>query len=477
MSHRISSGYFSKALFAGISIWLIGGCSGLAGPEYQRPEVPEKPNWSALEGREVTTSEVIQPEWWRGFGDTKLDGLVDQAIADGLDLRILALRMEQAGLAVRNAKGDLLPNVTLSPSRTMGRESQGGNTSRIDDSEALGLSGAWEIDLWGKLRKQRNAAEANYKASEMDWRGGYLTLVGAVANKYFLIRQFDQQIDNQKASQRYGEQLLEIYKAQFEEGMVADTTIRSQQAEINRIRGQLVEQNRARRQAELELATLLGQPAGALNVEPALVLKNIQRIPAPQVLPADMLARRPDVLRAEYDLLAAHHLVGVARLKRLPTLKLDFSAATGASVMSQFLDSWKFAFTLNGQGMFDRNVRREIRGAEVSRKIATETYRRAVLNAVQEVEVRLNNLNARQEQVAVLEDQVVQLETVRNVRRARLAEGLVSQLELFDTERELLNAQQGVMDGYGQILTETVELYKALGGGWPAESPTDVVAR
>ena len=191
----------------------------------------------------------------------------------------------------------------------------------------------------------------------------------------------------------------------------------------------------------------------------------------PEVLPADVLSRRPDVLKAEYGVLAAHHAVGKARLARLPTFSLTGAAKTGTSFVSTVINTWTFGLTASWAGLFDRDLKMDVNLSEAEVKISREEYRKIVLEAFEEVEIALLNLNARQQQIKELESQVADLQVVRNVQDARLREGLVSQLEVFDTERSLLSAQQEILTTYQQLLTDTVTLYKALGGGWESERP------
>src|SRR5262245_5077865 len=170
---------------------VVAGCGSLAGPKYEHPQTPDKAQWSQLEGRELTASEVIQPDWWTGFGDPELDKLIDRAIKDGLDLKIAALRLDQAGIQLGKDRIDATPNVTAAPTDTIQRQKTGtGGASTVRETEALGFGVSWELDIWGKIRKGIQASEARYQATEMDWRGTYLTLVSNVAQRYFEIRQF-----------------------------------------------------------------------------------------------------------------------------------------------------------------------------------------------------------------------------------------------------------------------------------------------
>lgn len=449
----------------------VAGCGTLSGPAYERPETPDKAQWSQLDGRTLTTSEVIQPDWWTNFGDPELNGLIDRAIAEGLDVEIAALRLDKAGVQLGKDRTSVRPELSPQPTDSIARRKENNQSSTTArETEVFGLSLSWELDIWGKIRKELQAADARYRASEMDWRATQLSLAASVAERYFQIRQFDEQIAQQKASKAQAETMLTIYEAQHGEGMIPESRLRQQRAEIASLSSRMIDLERGRNEAQLKLATLLGVPAGALTVPVAGLRERVRLPETPQVLPTDMLARRPDVLKAEYNVLAAHHALGKARLARLPTFSLTGVAKTGTSFASTFINSWTFGLGASWAGLFDRDLKIDVELNEVDVKIAKEEYRRAVLQAFEEVEVALLNLSARQEQMRELQKQIDDLRVVKGVQDARLSEGLVSQLEVFETERSLLGAQQEVLTLHQQLLTDTVTLYKALGGGWPPEA-------
>jgi outer membrane protein, multidrug efflux system len=465
---------YSRALGCtlALSSLALAGCVA-QGPKYERTQTAQKAQWSQLEGRELTPSEVIQPDWWTGFGDPELNKLIQRAIDEGLDVKIAALRLDRAGIQLGKDRRATRPDLSMAPTDSIARQkTETASSETVRSTESFGFGVSWELDIWGKIRKEMQAADARYQATEMDWRATYLSLVSSVAEKYFQIRQFDEQIKQQTASKEQAEGLLQIYNAQHAEGMLPETRLRSQKAEIASLTNRLVELQRGRDEAELKLATLLGKPAGELSVPVGGLRDHVRILEVPQVLPADMLARRPDVLKAEYSVLAAYHLVGKARLARLPTFSLSGVAKTGTSFASTFINSWTFGLATSWAGLFDRDLAIDVKLSEADLKIAREEYRQAVLQAFEEVEVALLNLTARQEQMRQLQQQVEDLRVVKDAQDLRLREGLVSQLEVFETERTLLGAQQEILSTYQQMLVDTVTLYKALGGGWPAEDVT-----
>ena len=478
---RSAAGFHAgyRPLFAALCLVFIASCSQLAGPDYVRPELGEKAQWSEMSGREISTSEIIRPDWWTGFNDPYLDGLIQTAIDEGLDLKIATARLDKAGIGLEKERFPLTPEISIGPTDSITRSGGNNGAATTRQSERLGAGLSWEIDIWGKIRKGVQASEAGYKVTEMNWRAAYLSLVSSVAERYFQIRLFDEQIQHQIAAERQNQDLLAIYEAQYKEGLIAKTTVLNQKSELNSLRRQSLDLQRTRSEAELKLATLLGMPAGDLSVPVGSLRDSIRLIDVPAILPADLLSRRPDVLAAEYGVLQAHHMVGRARLARLPTFSLSASANTGNSLTSVLLNSWSFGLTQSMAPMFDRNLKIDVEINEADVRVVTEQYRKAVLNAFEETEVALLNLNSRKQQMEELEEQVSHLSVVQGVQQSRLKEGLMSQLEVFETERTLLGAKQGILTQYQQLLSDTVTLYKALGGGWPVEHVADqpVIAR
>jgi outer membrane protein TolC len=173
----------------------LPGCSGLGGPDFKRPEVASKQSWSEQAGPLVSATATIQPDWWTGFGDSYLDELVNRAITNNIDIRILAARTGVAKAGIDQASAGLLPTLNAGAGTDTFKVTGSPQTTKY----SAGAEASWELDIWGKVRKGVDAQEAEFKASEADWRAGYLTLVSEVGTAYFQIRQFDEQIDSSSA--------------------------------------------------------------------------------------------------------------------------------------------------------------------------------------------------------------------------------------------------------------------------------------
>ena len=467
----VSDGHHSRPAYRigaalTLACWLAG-CTGLGGPDYQRPEVAAKDSWSQPQGVTVSAEAAIQPDWWTGFGDPYLNQLIERAIADNIDIRILAARSGVAQAGIDQASAGLLPTLT---------GGAGNDTRQVtgrpqSDKYITGAEASWELDIWGKVRKGVDAQQAEYQASEADWRAGYLTLVSQVGTAYFQIRQFDEQMETQRETIERNREILAMYQGMYEEGLVPNTQVLQQQAEINRLQNQLLELQRLRKLTENSLATLLGMPADTLHVPRAALRGAVAPLEVPAGLPSDLLARRPDIIAAEYRVLRAYNLEGQARLARLPSLSLTGRAGKAAFSLADLLDTTTLGLSsLLSFPIFDPNVRARIKVSEAQTQVVEEEYRRTVITAFEDVENALTNLAARNAQQEELASRREKLTVVSDQVYAQLDEGLVSQLEVFEVERSLLDSEQQMLANHWQILTDTITLYKALGGGWPRET-------
>jgi len=450
---------------------MAAACGNLAGPDYERPDAPAKTTWSDNEAITVSAADTIRPDWWKNFNDPYLDQLIDQAIEGNYDLKILAARTGVAEAAIGQANAARLPTVDAS----LASRIRGGAGDGINESYSQAVGVGWEIDIWGKLKKGVQAQEADFKATEADWRAGYLTLASDLSNTYFRIRQFDEQIDRQRLALKRNEQMTRIYSSLHAEGVVPKTQLLRQQAEVNGLRNDLLELQRLRDLSENALATLLGTPAGELQIPPGHLSDEVHVMAVPGGLPSELLTRRPDIVAAEYRVLQAHELVGQARLAKLPSISLTAGSGTTSDSLSGLLKGWTFGLSPTIDfPIFDPSVNARLKVSEASTKVAEQEYRRTVIRAFEEVENALVNLDSRKGQRREIMAQREKLRIIADQVEMQLKEGMVSQLEVLESERSVLAAEQELLANQQLILGDTVELYKALGGGWPEEVVTSM---
>jgi NodT family efflux transporter outer membrane factor (OMF) lipoprotein len=299
-----------------------------------------------------------------------------------------------------------------------------------------------------------------------------LTLVSSVSTTYFQILQLDEQLERQRAALTKSRQILTIYETMHRNGLAPDTQVMRQRAEISRLTKDELELRRSRTVSENALATLVGVPAGELKVSPGRLQERVQAPVVPAGLPADLLTRRPDVVAAEFRVLSSHNLVGQAKLAQLPSVSLTARGGTAAFSLGDLLKSFTFGLLPSvNLPVFNPGIKARIATTEAQTKVFENDYKRTVIAAYVEVENALVNLDAHRRQHDELRMQVQHLERVAAHTEVQLAAGLISQLEVFETERSLLAAQLEVLLSHQQLLSDTVTLYKALGGGW---TPTEV---
>jgi len=463
---------------------MFASCTTI-GPEYKgedsrKEAVQTKEAWSDSSAVKVSPDQVIQKDWWTNFKDPYLNELIEKAISGSFDLKILAGRIEQAGGSMAQSKAGLLPTVNASIggglSRSQSKQDDG--SYQIQNAKDIKIGGgiSWEIDIWGKNKKAYLSSDATHKATEAEYRAGYLKLVSDVAQAYFQLRQIDRQAGMTRGFYEENQKILHIYENQYKAGLIPQKNVLRQEAEVKILKQELMDMERSRKIIEHGIATLLGQPAGELKIPETLSQSALQTVEVPVGLPSDLLSRRPDIIAAEYRVLQAYHQVGVAKAARLPSISLTAKAEAGggglvSAALSNLLRTWSLGIVPNiSLPIFDGGAgKAKVAVSEAEAKILENTYRKTVMEAFKEVEDALVNLDSRTKQKELLKDRIEDLKKVRKQTQKKLEMGLTSQLEVIDVERELFQAEKAMMDMHRSLLDDNVTLFKALGGGWPKE--------
>ncbi|MFO1217506.1 MAG: efflux transporter outer membrane subunit [Burkholderiaceae bacterium] len=448
---------------AGLIVALLGGCAGVSQAPYQRPDAPAKTSWSKPASATVSAAETISPTWWTEFRDPRLDALIERAIAGNLDLKSLAARIDVAQAQIAEVRAGAQPTLDLGSGASLEKTTG----QRFSKQFSVGTQVNWDLDIWGRVERGVQGQTAEFHATEADWRAGYLQLVATVSTTYFQILQLDEQIGHQQTSISKSERTLAIFETMRVNGLVPQTQVLRQRAENNRLQKELLELRRLRDVAENALATLVGTAAGDFRLEAGRLNDRVQIPTVPAGLPLDLLSRRPDVVAAEFRVLEAYHLVGEARLAQLPSVSLTGRGGSSAFSVRDLLRTFTFGLLPSiNLPVLNPGIQAHIKTVEAQSRVFENDYRRTVIAAYEEVENALVNLQAHRSQREELAAQVEHLRTVSAQADEQLKAGLVSQLELFETERSLLTAQLALLASHQQVLADTVTLYKALGGGW-----------
>lgn len=463
----------SAAALAMVSILAVG-C--MVGPPYVRPPVEQPVAFKSP--APAGGSEELPDEWWQLYRDAALDALIATASADNLTLRQAVARIDEARALARVAASFRYPTISLDP--VVSRQRLSG--TRASALTGLAVQGpatlndwlvpfdlTYEIDVWGRVRRSLQAADAQFNASIDDHAVIRLAVQTDVAQFYYTLRLLDAQLeilDRTIVSYREQVRLLDV---QVRTGLASAIVLHQAEAQLQSTLAQQQDVVRARADEEHALAILCGQPAPAFSVPP----NPLHAGPAPAVppgLPATVLSRRPDVAEAEQNVIAANALVGVATADLRPRFTLTGAAGFESSSISSLFD-WRSGLLSIAQGVtapiFEGGrLKAELRAARARHEQAVAAYVNQVLIAYGDIEDALTDLHAFTSEVGSLENAVRASENYRRLAEVQYTNGLVDYLTVIDAERTLLANELALAQATNFQMSASVHLVKALGGGW-----------
>jgi multidrug efflux system outer membrane protein len=463
------------------TIMVLAGALGIAaasctvGPDYQRPPLDVPPGYkSALTGE--AQSPQLAKDWWKLFGDATLTRLEEQAIEANQDLKAAMARVAESRAAARIAGSDYFPVLTFDPSADRSRSSanvaRAGGRSTTSTDIRLPFDLSYEVDLWGRIRRSVEAAEAQARASGDDLAVVLHTIEADVAQNYFTMRSIDSQIQILSRTVESFQRQISLLQTQFKAGLVGRINIVQAESQLYAAQSQLAELRRQRADLEHALATLLGRPPTELTLPPQALNSPPPAVPAG--LPADLLRRRPDVAEAEQNLAAASAQIGVAVAQFYPDLRLTSSAGF-ESLDVRHLADWQSRIWSIGAGalvpLFEGGrLKANLQQARARYDEMAANYRSRVLVAFREVEDALTDLHLRADAAKA---QALAVESSREYLRlaeTQYQQGLQSYFLVIDAERTLLSNELLAAQILNQRMVSTVLLIKALGAGWDPEA-------
>jgi multidrug efflux system outer membrane protein len=455
---------------------LLAGCAGLT-PDYTRPAIDLPEAW-----RDAPTDGVRAPDapWWKVYGDAVLDRLIEEALANNANVMLALARVDEARAALAATSAEQLPYVTGNASRNRTRFSQRGATplppgfdpQRNDTRVSADVS--YEIDLWGRLRNTTQAARAELLATEAARETVRITLTSDVAQGYFALRALDAQLAATRRSLATRAEALGLQKKRAQLGDISEYDYRQLEADVAAERAQVPVLEQQRAQQENALAVLLGRSPKAIY-EGALEAgtdpeERTVAIVVPAGLPSALLLRRPDLVQVEQTLIAANARVAVARAAYFPRISLTGYLGSESVALSDLFTGpagiWQAAIAVSqpiyGGGRFDAQVE----AARARERQAHARYRLAIQNAFREVRNALVAQAKARERLEAESERVTALRTTLRFARLRYQNGMTSQLEVLDAERNLLAAEQNRIDALRGQRAAIADLFKALGGVW-----------
>jgi NodT family efflux transporter outer membrane factor (OMF) lipoprotein len=454
----------------------VTGC--LVGPDFRPPQTKVPSAWTetaAALPSEPPLQDLVY--WWTTFNDPVLSSLVERAIQSNLDLKLAQARIRQARAARNVTAAGLGPTVNAGSSYTRSGsavETPSGTENNTSNLYRTGLDSAWELDIFGGVRRSVEAADANIQAAVEDRRDVLVTLVAEVGLNYTDLRSFQQQIVIAQENLKAQRHTAEITRQRFQAGFVGALDVANAEAQAATTFSQIPLLEAFARKSIYRLSILLGREPSALLQE----LTPVADIPAappaaPVGVPADLLRRRPDIRRAEAQLHAATAQIGVATADLFPKFALSGSIGYQSNQFSSWVDwvnrFWSFGPSASWEIFASGAIRANIEQQKAVQEQSLIAYQQTVLTALQDVE---NALVASTKEAQRREALAGAVDSNRKAVQYSLqlyTEGQVDFLNVLNAQRSLYVSEQALVQSTHDISTDLVALYKALGGGWKKE--------
>ena len=451
---------------------LLGGCA--LGPDYERPEIDTPASY--IQPVEQGESFANMP-WWDVLQDPQLQTLIRIALKENKDLGIAAARIEEFRAILGVTRADQFPTVDLNARGNRGDFGDVTPVPGTQENYRLSADVFFEVDLFGKLRRATEAARAQLLVTEEARRSITISLVANVASTYMLLRDLDAQLEIARRTEKLRGESLNIIQARFDKGIVSQLDLNQAQIELAIASVAIAAAERNVAQSENLLSILLGRNPGP--IVRGLALKEQMIPPAiPTGLPSELLQRRPDILSSEAQLAAQTARIGVAEAARWPSLSLTGALGFESNELSDLTASGSDFWTLGVDFLAPIfNAGRNISRVEAERartEQALLAYQQTVLRAFSEVEDALVAVRTYRDEHAARQRQVEAANNAARLSRARYNGGVTSYLEVLVTEQSQFSAELAESQTLRLYLNAIIELYKALGGGWVAQ--TEVTA-
>ena len=450
----------------------LTGCT--VGPDYQRPSVLVPDNYRGVPGAPTPESLADVP-WWEVFKDPALQELTKEALSNNYDLRVAAARVEEARAQIGVTRSFLYPQVNLNGGGTTQQVSratdptQAFGANRNFQNWIVGLGMAWEFDVFGRIRRQTEAASAVYAATEMDRRGVYITLIADIAQFYFILRELDLELEIARRTLKLNDDTVEFYRSRYETGV--SNRLELETAIANRSRTALTIPDLERRIAIQEnlINYLLGRNPGPIARGAALT-DQYSPPTIPTGLPSALLERRPDVQSAEQLLAAANANIGAAKALFFPTFSLNSMLGGNSHEFSNIADKRAAIWSVSGgflQPLFQGwRLFWNYESTKAQFEQALAQYEKAAQNGFRDVADALVTIDKLKEMRVEEEAQVTALQNSSRLSRLRYDAGYSNYLEILVADQQLFEAEIELARIRGQQLSGVVQLYRALGGGW-----------
>ena len=458
-----------NGILAALVAAAVAGCT--VGPDYARPVTDAPAAWRIDYPK---AADVANTKWWEQFGDPVLNDLIESALRENRDVRIAAARVDQFAGALVATRSQLYPQIGYGADASRFRSSRLGVPPVPEPADPYftlyqaSLGASWQLDLFGRVRRLTEAAQAQVYASEQAQRGVVLTVVANVATTYITLRAFDRQREIAQATAANFGETARIFDLRFKAGIVS-------QSEVSQIRSQYQQAAAAIPAIEQQIAALENLISILLGRNPGPIPrgKTIDQLVAPLVpadLPSTLLQRRPDILQAEQNMVAANANIGAARALYYPTISLTGALGSASTAFGNFLSgpasAWLVAAGLTGPIFTFGGIEGQVRSAEAGEKQALYAYQQTIFNAFRETNDALTGSQKKIQESAMQVERVVALREFARLSRLKFDKGVSGYLDVLIAENELFAAELASVRILADRYTQLVGVYQAMGGGW-----------
>jgi multidrug efflux system outer membrane protein len=450
----------------------VSGC--MVGPDYKRPEVSLPAAFPESAPPKAATGAALRADWWTLYEDKALDELVASAMERNADVRLAVARIEEAAANLRAANAAYFPEVDLlgNANRTLYSTTTAlpvpPGVPALRNDVRLAPTTSFEIDFWGKLRRGVEGFRAQYLSTRYARDVVLLTLAGSTAQTYFTLRMLDAQIAVSRESVANRQESLGFVRRRVEGGIATALELAQAEGALADIASQLKDQERQRALAEHLLGTLTGR------LDLKLVAGDLRKLPSPPLpppgLPSSLLDRRPDIRQAEQDLVNANAQIGVAKSALFPSISLTGFLGSESAGLSTLMRTggaiWSLGFGLS-LPIFDAGRYQARTDAAVARqRQALAGYQKSIETGFREVADALVNLRQLSDAEADFEMRAGAARNAVRLSQLRYEAGYSPYLEVLDAQRNANDAESALLRNRQAVLASSVDLMKALGGGW-----------
>lgn len=457
------------------SMLSFSGC--LVGPKYVQPTVPPAPpafketpsNWSQASPQD----QLPKGKWWEIYGDQQLNSLEETIAVSNQNLKVAYQEYMSARDLVRQARSQLFPTVAVQPAGSRNQLSQNRpnvaptSTSLYSDTVLLAEL-SYEVDLWGQVRRTIESSRENAQASAGDLENISLSLHSELAFDYFSLRGLDLQKQLLDATVVDFENALKLTEARYHGGVASDVDVAQAETQLETTRAQDIETGVARAQFEHAIAVLTGQTASTFSIAPSPLTAAPPQIPLG--LPSELLERRPDIAAAERRVASANAQIGIATAAYYPQISLSAAGGLESTAIGTLFGGPSALWSVGGSALetvFDGGRRRAVtQQARDIHEATVASYRENVLEAFQQVEDNLAALRLLDEELKTQQIAVASARRSVDLSTARYKRGITTYLEVLTAQSIALSDERTAADLMTRRMTASVQLIKALGGGW-----------